>query len=197
MSIDTHLPPRPRPYTLRPARRPDFGAPAIRLAENRHLGEEAGPLCVQAFREGEIYEGTFSITGSDGPPRRWIVVAPWGKHHIHSMEPERFRCWPLNPLVEAIAAGRARGVGFDPDHPMVRLQREKERRGLHDTHLQMDSIGLEAMLLLLEEARAAGADFAPYAIAEIRSQLTLSPLGDEQRNAVARRLDAIAATLLR
>ena len=39
------------------------------------------------FSEGQIYTGNISMSGGNhGPTRSWIVVSPFNKTHIHSID---------------------------------------------------------------------------------------------------------------
>lgn len=120
------------------------------------------------FEEGAIYEGNISLSGDIGPRGRWIVVAPHGKFHLHSIDnPDKLRCWPIHPAIKGIEQGTLELVGHDPEHPAVQLQRVKEAHGIRDIHLGLDGEQLDLMLDLLAAAVESGAPYAPYVAAEI------------------------------
>ena len=63
------------------------------------------------LEEGQIYEGTISLSGNDGLKRRWIVVSPFGKTHIHSIDdPTDLHCWPASLVQEGVHNGRMKLV---------------------------------------------------------------------------------------
>lgn len=120
------------------------------------------------LQEGQIYAGTLSISGGDGPFRRWIVVAPFGKTHIHSIDdPLDLHCWPASLIEPGIESGRLRYVDTVADHPALRVQRLKETLGVRDTHLSIDERQLERLLDALRATVNAGQDTAPYLAGEI------------------------------
>lgn len=122
------------------------------------------------FREGEIYEGGISITGGEGPRRRWIVVAPFGKHYLQSVDtPGDIRCRPLHAATRGLAEGRLALVGFEPEHPVLLLQRLKEHHQINDTHLGLRGENLRKMLHLLDRAAHVGEAYAPFIAGEILS----------------------------
>ena len=122
------------------------------------------------FREGEIYEGGISITGGEGPNRRWIVVAPFGKHYMQSVDaPGDIRCRPLHAAERGLSEGRLVLVGFEPEHPVLLLQRLKEHHQINDTHLGLRGENLRKMLRLLDSAAQVGESYAPYIAGEILS----------------------------
>jgi len=120
------------------------------------------------LQEGQIYEGPVSAFGGEGPPQRWLVVAPFGKKHCHSVgDPMDLHCMPLAIAQEAVEEGRLKLVSESEDHPALRLQRTKERLGIHDAHMGLRGASLDRMIELLEQAARAGEDFAPYAAGEV------------------------------
>jgi len=147
------------------------------------------------LQEGQIYEGTISISGDVGPLRKWIVVAPSGKTHIHSIDnPVELYCWPKHAALTGIQNGNLRLVGFEPDHPILRLQRKKEAAGITDAHLGLNNASMIKMLDLLDRATAAGETYTPYAAGEV---LALMPRGlyrEEELRAIERRVHAALAT---
>jgi parvulin-like peptidyl-prolyl isomerase len=68
---------------------------------------------------------------------------------------------------------------------VVRLQRAKERKGIHDIHLGLSEEALARMLELLAEAVAGGEDYAPNAAAEIDAFIDRG-LFDRARQAAVR-----------
>lgn len=136
--------------------------------------------------EGQLYEGTISISGGDGPFRRWIVVSPFGKTHIHSVdEPLEMRCWPAALVESGIESGRLRYVGMEPDHPAVRVQRIKERLDVRDAHLSVSKHCLDRLVGALRDAVEEGSELAPYIAGEILSAAAHSALVVGQREDIA------------
>jgi hypothetical protein len=124
------------------------------------------------FEEGQVYEGDVSISGATGPRHRWLVVAPFGRVHFHSIDdPLDLHCLTLDAAAQGVAAGALQLVDSERDHPILLLQREKERRGIHDVHLGLSGENLDAMYALLQEAVSEGASFAAYAAGEIKALL--------------------------
>lgn len=137
------------------------------------------------IKEGQIYEGSISISGDQDISRTWIVVSPFGKTHIHSIDdPLDLHCWPAPLIEEGLRKGLISLVGEEPEHPMVRLQREKETMQIHDTHLGLDGERVNRMLDLLQNATERGADTAPYVAGEILSSLDRSNFSEEDRNEI-------------
>lgn len=132
--------------------------------------------------EGQLYEGTISISGGDGPFRRWIVVSPFGKTHIHSIdEPLEMRCWPAALVESGIESGRLRYVGRDPEHPAVQVQRIKERLDIPDAHLSLSKQCLDRLIGALRDAVEEDSELAPYIAGEILSAAAHSALVGNQR----------------
>jgi len=128
------------------------------------------------LKEGQIYEGHVSLSGAEGPMRRWIVVAPFNKTHIHSIDnPIELHCWPTSVIHQGIRTGRLKLLDTDPGHPVVRLQRAKEAFGIKDTHLGLRGESLNKMLGLLGVAVAMGEDYAPYIAGEILALIKSAP----------------------
>lgn len=120
------------------------------------------------LEEGQVYQGTIAPLGGDGPRRRWLVVAPFGKMHLHSIDdPTDLHCMPLTTALQGIADGRLKLVGRDLDHPALQLQRTKEQVNIRDTHLSLYGKALNDMLALLEYAVREEQPYAPYAAGEI------------------------------
>lgn len=138
------------------------------------------------LEEGQIYEGTLSISGGDGPHRRWLVVSPFGKTHIHCVDdPLDLHCWPASLIEPGIESGRLRYVGMDPAHPGIRVQRLKETLGIRDVHLSINEGQLERLLTALRSAVAAEADYAPYLAGEILSVVARSALLLDRQEGIA------------
>jgi len=121
------------------------------------------------FREGQIFKGTISLSGgSDGPTRHWIVVSPFNKTHIHSIDdPLDLHCWPLFSAQKGIEGGYLKLIETNINHPVMQLQREKEKFDINDVHMGLHDKSLNKMFLLLEHAVANGLAYAPYAAGEI------------------------------
>ncbi|GAB6041804.1 hypothetical protein [Endothiovibrio diazotrophicus] len=122
------------------------------------------------FTEGEIYQGGISITGGEGTDRRWIVVAPFGKRHLQSIDaPTEIHYRPLHAAERGLREGRLERIGFEPQHPVLLLQRMKEEHQISDTHLGLRGENLEKMLHLLHSAAHVGESWAPFVAGEILS----------------------------
>lgn len=144
------------------------------------------------FEEGQLYEGAISISGGDGPFRRWIVVSPFGKTHIHSIdEPLEMRCWPAALVESGIESGRLRYAGTDPEHPAVRVQRIKEKLGVRDAHLSLSKSCLDRLIEALRDVAADGSELAPYLAGEILSAAAHSALPGGQREEIRALVRAI------
>lgn len=141
------------------------------------------------LQEGQIYEGRISLSGAQGPVRHWLVVAPFGRIHIHSIDsPLDTHCWPASALLEGLATERARLVGYASHHPMIRLQRAKEAWGIRDTALGLPRHRLEKMLALLRRSLAEDREMALYAAGEIIEYLQRTPLLEAHAKAIERYL---------
>lgn len=146
------------------------------------------------LEEGHIYEGNLSISGGDGPFRRWLVVSPFGKTHIHCIDdPLDLHCWPASLVAPALAAGRLRYVGTEPDHPGVRVQRLKEALGVRDAHLSIDGRQLERLLNALRAAVNDTPALAPYLAGEILSAAARSALLLDRQATITATVHAILA----
>jgi hypothetical protein len=121
------------------------------------------------FIEGQILKGNITMSGgNDGPTRNWIVVSPFNKTHIHSIDdPLELHCWPLFSAQKGIEGGYLDLIGTDINHPVIQLQREKEKLGIHDAHMGLQEESLEKMFQLLEQAVEKGFSYAPYVAGEI------------------------------
>ena len=134
------------------------------------------------LQEGQIYEGSISLTGHEGQTRRWIVVAPFGKTHIHAIDnPTDLRCWPAALVEAGVRSGKLNLVETNPQHPVLALQRDKEAHNLQDLHLGFHGDALEKMLALLQEAATADKAYTPYAAGEILEFLKRTALRPERR----------------
>lgn len=132
--------------------------------------------------EGQIYEGTVTIAGTpDDTLRRWIVVAPFGKTHIHSLgNPDGLHCWPISVIIGGLQQGTVKLVGEEPHHPILQLQRAKEAHDIVDTHLGLHGERLTKMLTLLRHAVDQNVPYAPQAAAEITALLDRTAHNAEQ-----------------
>jgi hypothetical protein len=121
------------------------------------------------FREGQIFKGNISLSGgNDGPTRNWIVVSPFNKTHIHSIDdPLDLHCWPLFSAQKGIEGGYLKLIETDINHPVMQLQRDKEKFDINDVHMGLHGETLNKMIQLLEQAVANGLSYAPYAAGEI------------------------------
>ncbi|MBI5042190.1 MAG: hypothetical protein HZB57_13595 [Gammaproteobacteria bacterium] len=129
------------------------------------------------LEEGQVYEGGISLSGGDGPFRRWLVVSPFGKTHIHCVDdPLALHCWPATLVQSGIESGRLRYVDKRPDHPAIQVQRLKEKLGVHDAHLSISEQTLERLLDALRTAVNAGEAYASYLAGEILSAVSHSAL---------------------
>lgn len=145
------------------------------------------------YNEGEIYEGTISLSGGEGPLRRWIVVAPFGKAQIHSIDnPLELHCWPIALIELGVREGKLKFVGTDTNHPVITLQRVKERVGIEDSHLGLHGASLNAMLELLDCAAMTGEAYTPYVAGEILA-LSFARSSDEALNRLIE--DKVTASL--
>jgi hypothetical protein len=137
------------------------------------------------IKEGQIYEGSISISGDQDISRTWIVVSPFGKTHIHSIDdPLELHCWPAPLIEEGLKKGLLTLIGEEPRHPMVKLQREKEAMQIRDTHLGLNNDTVNRMLDLLQTAAEQDADTAPYVAGEILSSLERSNFSEEDRSEI-------------
>jgi hypothetical protein len=144
------------------------------------------------LEEGRIYEGGISLTGGDGPFRRWLVVAPFGKTHIHCIDdPLELRCWPVSLIGSGIKSGRLRYVGNMPDHPALQVQRIKEALDVRDAHLSISEYSLDRLLDALRSAVATGKDYAPYLAGEILSAAAHSALTKRPRERIVTAVHAL------
>jgi len=122
-----------------------------------------------ALKEGQIYQGNISLTGGSGEEtQNWIVVAPFDKMHIHSIDdPLELHCWPIFSAQKGLEEGHLKLITTDIHHPVVLLQHAKEALDIPDTHMGLHGESLRKMFELLEQAVATGKPYAPFAAGEI------------------------------
>jgi len=144
------------------------------------------------LQEGQIYEGRISMTGADGPLHRWMVVAPYGRTHIHSVDdPLDTHCWPAIAVTEGLSAGRVKLVDYNPDHPAIRLQRTKEAWDIPDTALGLPRDKLEKMVALMKDALVTDREMGLYAAGEIIELMARTPLPDAQAKSIERHIEKV------
>jgi hypothetical protein len=121
------------------------------------------------FIEGQIYKGNITISGGDnGPTKRWIIISPFNKTHIHSIDdPLDLHCWPLTAAMKGLEGGYLKLIETDSQHPVLQLQRDKEKSGIDDIHMGLHGGRLRQMLDLLENAVENSIAYAPFAAGEI------------------------------
>jgi hypothetical protein len=124
---------------------------------------------VMDFSEGQIFKGNISMSGGDdGPTRSWIVVSPFNKTHIHSIDdPLDLHCWPLFSAQKGLEGGFLKLIKTDIRHPVVQLQRAKEKFNVSDVHLGLKGQSLVNMFKLLEHAVETCQPYAKHAAGEI------------------------------
>ncbi|MEJ2345403.1 MAG: hypothetical protein P8090_08320 [Gammaproteobacteria bacterium] len=141
------------------------------------------------FEEGQIYQGNVSLSGSEGPERRWIVVTPEGKLHAHSIDdPLEMHCLTVDAMKRGLANGRLHLAGTDPQHPVLQLQREKQQRHIRDSHLGLSGRQLDSMLDLLDEASETNAPYALFAAGEILALANAVLCGPDKLDQVRQRV---------
>ncbi|MBU1190083.1 MAG: hypothetical protein KKA36_00770 [Gammaproteobacteria bacterium] len=134
------------------------------------------------LEEGQVYEGGISISGDDGPFRRWLVVSPFGKTHIHCVDdPLDLHCWPVKLIEWGVESGRLSYIGKIPEHPAIQVQRVKEQLGVRDTHLSIPLLCIERLVEALRAAVDSGEDYAVYLAGEIISSASHSALLQSHR----------------
>lgn len=132
------------------------------------------------LQEGQIYKGGISLMGDEGPYRSWLVVAPFGNLHIHSIDdPLDLHCWPAIAAEKGLANNRLKLVGAQPDHPVISLQRLKERHDIRDIDLGLSNENLDKMLRLLEQLLDDSSALAAYAAGEVMAMLRRSAFSVE------------------
>ncbi len=144
------------------------------------------------LEEGQIYEGEVASFGGDGPNGKWIVVAPFGKTHTHSLDdPKDLHCMPVAIAEHAIRTGRLRLVGCDREHPVVQLQRAKEQLGIRDSHMGLHGSSLNQMIGLLEQAVERREAYAPFAAGEIFAHIAKPRYREEDLDAIRTRVNDV------
>lgn len=144
------------------------------------------------LQEGQVYEGGISLSGGDGPFHRWIVVSPFGKTHIHSIDdPLNQHCWPATLIVQGIRSGRLRQTGYEPEHPAVLLQRVKESFGLRDTHLSLTDKTINGMIELIQDAAHKGMNYTPYAVGELFAHMKMTAISQSRADAITQGVNGI------
>lgn len=84
------------------------------------------------------------------------------------------------------------GIDTRPDHPIIRLQRARERSGIGDTHLGLHHTDLKRLIALLESAAAEQLVYTSYLAGEILASLTSTNLSrDTQQSLRARVLTVV------
>lgn len=121
------------------------------------------------FTEGQIYRGNISLSGgNDGPTQSWIIISPFEKIHIHSIDdPLDLHCWPLFPAQKGLEGGYLKLIETNIQHPVMCLQRAKEKLGISDIHMGLQGESLGRMFELLGQAVATSQPYALYAAGEI------------------------------
>lgn len=121
------------------------------------------------FSEGQIFEGSISLSGENiGPTRRWIVISPFNKIYLCSIdEPLELHYLPIYAAEKGVERGYIELAETDIDHPLIRLQRDKEMCELRDIHLGLHGESLNKMFRLLEHAVKYNVSYAPYTAGEI------------------------------
>lgn len=121
------------------------------------------------FKEGQIYNGNITISGGDhGPVMNWIIVSPFNKSHIQSIDdPLDIHCWPLDAARKGVEGDFLKLVDTNFQHPVVHLQRDKEKLGICDIHLGLHGEHLNKMLNLLTSAVREDKPYAPFVAGEI------------------------------
>lgn len=128
------------------------------------------------LQPGDIYEGPITSFGHEGERSRWIVISPFGKTHCHSIDdPFDLHCMPLAIARQAVYDGRLVLVEHAAHHPVMELQREKERLGISDSHLGLRGEQLNRMIKLLRRAAHDNRDYLAYAIGELLSFVKIHP----------------------
>lgn len=149
------------------------------------------------FSEGQIYKGNISMSGGDdGPTRSWIVVSPFNKTHIHSIdEPLNLHCWPLFSAQKGLEGGYLKLIKTDKNHPVILLQRAKEEFNVSDVHLGLKGQSLINMFRLLEHAVETSQPYAVYAAGEILTFTQSAYHTDKEVTDIMNRVDENLQTL--
>lgn len=121
------------------------------------------------FSEGQIYKGNITISGgNNGPTKSWIVISPFNKTHIHSIDdPLDLHCWPLNAARKGLEGGYLELIKTDTQHPILHLQRAKEEQNINDIHMGLHGKHLDQMVDLLDHAVTTQKPYALYVAGEI------------------------------
>jgi hypothetical protein len=157
----------------------------------------AGSEADMKFREGQIFKGNITLSGgNNGPTRTWIVVSPFNKTHIHSIDdPLDLHCWPLFSAQKGIEGGYLELIETNINHPVMQLQRDKEKFDINDVHMGLHGESLNKMFQLLERAVTKGLSYAPYAAGEILAFIDRANHSNKQaeyiKNQVDKHLSAI------
>jgi len=146
----------------------------------------AGSEADMKFSEGQIFKGNITMSGGDdGPTRSWIVISPFNKTHIHSIDdPLDLHCWPLFSAQKGIEGGYLELIETDIEHPVIQLQRDKEKFDIHDVHMGLHGESLNKMIQLLEQAVANGLSYAPYVAGEILAFIDSANHSKKQTEAI-------------
>ena len=143
------------------------------------------------FKEGQIFEGNISISGSNnGPTKSWIITSPFNKIHIHSIDdPLDLHCWPIHSAMRGIEGGYLKLVTTDIQHPVIQLQRDKEKSGIYDTHMGLHGEALNKMFELLGHAVENSKAYAPYAAGEILASIDRTPHSKKEIAEIKKRVN--------
>lgn len=125
-----------------------------------------------SLTEGQIFEGEIGSFGHEAPRQQWIVVSSFGKLGLHAISDPLDHHF-MSPTVArmAIAGGKLIYSATNLDHPVVKLQREKEARQIRDTHMSVSKTAFGQVMALLEDAVADRRDYAPYLAGEFLAML--------------------------
>lgn len=141
------------------------------------------------LREGQIYVGHVSLMGEEGPTRKWLVIAPFGKTHIHSIDdPLDLHCWPAITILRGLENDRVKLVGNNPDHPVIQLQQRKEAMAIKDSDLGLSNSNLHKMLILLQQLLDEGSQLAAYAAGEVFALLRRTPIPQAHAKSIERHI---------
>jgi len=143
------------------------------------------------FKEGQVYKGNITISGGGhGPTRNWIIISPFNKSHLMSIDdPLDLHCRPIDAAIKGIAGEYLKLVYTDIHHPVVRLQRDKEKPGISDIHLGLYGECLKKMMELLRLAVGEGKPYAPFVAGDILAFIKRAPHSKEDVTAISRRVN--------
>ncbi|MCG6937380.1 MAG: hypothetical protein LJE83_04315 [Gammaproteobacteria bacterium] len=149
------------------------------------------------FIEGQIFKGNITISGNnDGPTNSWIVISPFNKIHIHSIDdPLDLHCWPLDAARKGLEGGYLKLISTDIEHPVIQLQRAKEKFGVSDIHMGLHGELLEMMFELLGHAVANAIAYAPFAAGEILAFSDRALLSKQELAEIRKRVNEHLHTL--